>query len=85
MSKVFSVYDSKAKAWMTPIFAPTKGVAMRSFAQAANTQDSDFQRWAADYTLFQIGTWDDQTGDIEKDEAKSNLGTALEHQEQAEE
>lgn len=75
---VFAIFDSKAEAYMQPWFAPTKGVALRNFAQAANDTSSDFHRFAADYTLFEIGTWDQHTGDLVAHDAKLNLGTALE-------
>lgn len=84
--KIFAIYDSKAEAYLTPIFAPTKGVALRMFATAANDPTTDFSKYAGDYTLMEIGTWDPTKGDIEKNQTKTNLGTALEHQteEQAE-
>lgn len=77
--KIFTVYDSKAEAHLDPFVARTAGEAIRRFAMAANTTDHNFYKHAADFTLFEIGTWEDRTGVITKHEAKINLGTALEH------
>lgn len=62
--KIFSVYDDKADAYTQPFFAPTSGVAIRQFAQAANDEGHEFSKHAADYTLFEIGEFDPQTGAI---------------------
>lgn len=80
--KIFSIFDSKAEAFHMPFFSPTKGTAIRSFAQAANDESSDFFKHAGDYTLFEIGDWEELQGDGKFYEAKINLGTALEHQTQ---
>lgn len=76
---IFTVFDSKAEAFLQPYFSPTEGTAIRAFASAANDKDHQFSRYAADYTLFQIGSWDDLDGTITMYPAKLPLGTALEH------
>lgn len=75
--KAFSVYDSKAEAFILPFYALTTGLAIRSFEEAANKEGHDFQKYAADYTLFEIGTYDTTTGLSENLTAHINLGTAL--------
>lgn len=77
IQKVFSVYDSKAEAFLLPIYAATTAVAIRMFGAACNDPKTDFARYAGDYTLFEVGTWDTTTGDHEKLEAKINLGLAI--------
>ena len=57
---VSSVYDSKAAAFLAPIFTVTSAVALRAFTQAANDSGHDFSRYAGDYTLFELGTFDEQ-------------------------
>lgn len=76
---VCTVYDSKADAWIQPFFSATQATAIRSFRQAANEEAHVFKVHAADYTLFEIGTWDEFTGTLSPYAAKVNLGTALEH------
>lgn len=75
---VFTIYDSKAEAYLQPFFSPTKNTALRMFERAANDGESDIARWAEDYTLFEIGTWDQDTGLLLPHEAKINLGLASE-------
>lgn len=63
--EMFSVHDSKAEAFIQPIFAPTTAVALRLFKQAANDPNSDFCKFAADYTLFHVATFCQDTGTME--------------------
>jgi len=77
--KIFTIYDSKAEAYLQPFFSPNKATATRQFQQAAQDETTEFHRHAGDYTLFQIGEWDEQAGAIKPDEAKMNLGLALDY------
>lgn len=77
--KIFSVYDSKAQAWHQPIFCPNNAVAMRAFQDAAQQQGGQIAAHAADYTLFQIGDWDEATGKLNGIESKIGLGSALDY------
>lgn len=52
---VFAVFDAAAEAYLMPIFYDTKGMAIRAFAEACNTDDHMFARHGDDYTLFHIG------------------------------
>ncbi len=74
---IFAIYDSKAEAHLTPFFFPTIGLALRSFTAAASEEGHDFKKFAADYTLFQLGTFNQSTGRIESLDAPVNLGNAL--------
>lgn len=71
--KIFSIKDSKAEAYLLPIFAPTIGVAIRMFQKATNDPTTDFHNYAGDYTLFEIGKWDELTGRIESNEVNKNI------------
>ena len=73
----FSIYDSKAEAYIIPFFAPTTGIAIRNFATAAMDPNHQFHIHAGDYTLFEIGEFDQQTGQLTKRDAFVNLGLAL--------
>lgn len=61
---VFTIYDSKAQAYMQPYCAPNEAVAIRDFAHAANSKDSQVGRFPEDFTLFAIGEWDVQAGTL---------------------
>lgn len=75
--RIFTVYDSKAEGFLRPFFAPTAGVAKRSFEAAANAVDHDFFRFAADYTLFEIGYFDEDTGKLIPSDSFENHGNAM--------
>lgn len=77
MLKIFTIHDSKAEAYLQPFFAPTTATAQRSFEAAANDQKSDFHRYAGDYTLFEVGTYDTDTGELIPLPTMLNLGLAL--------
>lgn len=80
LMKIFTIYDCKAEAHLPPFYCPAAGTAIRSFGEAADDPSHAFCKHAADYTLFQIGVFDDSNASIEMYEAKISLGTALEHQ-----
>lgn len=76
---IYSVYDSKAQAYLQPFFCPNAAVAIRAFQQAAIDPTHHFHTFAADFTLMQIGEWNELEGTLTMLDAKINLGTALEH------
>lgn len=77
MKKVYSVYDSKAEAFKPPFVAVSRGVAVRMIRAAAMDEATELHKFGADFTLFEIGEFDERTGRVEHLEAFVNLGTAL--------
>lgn len=75
--KMFTVFDSKAGAFIQPFFSQSTGTAVRSFEDAANNETHEFRKHAADYTLFELGEFDQNTGTFEILDARINLGNAL--------
>jgi len=57
--EIFTIYDSKAQAYLTPFFLHKDGMAMRVFADCVNDKNHQFGKHPEDYTLFRIGSWDD--------------------------
>jgi len=78
IQKIFSVYDCKAEAYLQPFFSPTKGLAMRAFIAAVNKVGHDFNTYANDYSLWEIGEWDESKGTLSTHEIKMPLGGAHE-------
>lgn len=74
---VYTIFDSAAAAFLPPIFLHRDEMAIRAIRDAAKNPQHEFARNPADYTLFCIGSWDDNTGTIELLPAMRNLGTAL--------
>lgn len=77
-SKLFVVYDCKVGAYMTPFFMRSKGEALRAWQQIANDEQSNICKFPADFTLFEIGEFDDESGHVVMHDSKMSLGCALE-------
>ena len=62
MKKLFTLYDSKSQTYTAPTLHKTNAEAKRSFAGAVNAGDKGgvIAAHPADFTLFEIGTWDDE-------------------------
>lgn len=60
--QVFAVRDSKAALFSQPWFSVSVASAVRAFTDAVNDGKGDFGKHPDDYTLFHIGTFDDQGG-----------------------
>lgn len=73
----FSIYDAAAEAFLPPMFLETKGMAIRSFADAVNEEGHQFGRHAGDYTLFHIGSFEQSTGKLEALNTPDSMGVAL--------
>lgn len=72
--QVFSVYDSKARAFLTPFFLPTVEVAVRAVTEAVSDPSHQFAKHSADYTLYRVGQFDDARGELEPQQPGENLG-----------
>ena len=75
----FSVYDNAIKAYGRPWFARNEAEALRSFRLEVANPDSFMAKSPADFTLFMVGSFDDNTGELRATGALVNLGTALQH------
>ncbi len=63
--KMFVIYDSAANAYMQPWFLTQEGMALRAFSDCVNDKEHNFGRHPEDYTLFNIGEFDDATAKVE--------------------
>lgn len=62
--KVFAVRDAKAEAFITPFFLPMPAMAARVFGQMVRDPNHQFNQAPQDYSLFCIGEWDMDTGEL---------------------
>lgn len=62
--RIFAVYDVKAYAYLPPFFMPEKGMAARVFSDCVESESHQFGKHPEDYTLFFIGSFDDETAEI---------------------
>lgn len=77
--KCFAVYDVKAEAFLPPFFMANKGQAIRAFGDACSDSGHAFFKHASDYTLFEIGEFDDSLGQLINHDANIPLGVASEY------
>lgn len=73
---LFTIWDSAAGAYLDPFVAPSVEFAIRSFRQAVNKPEHQFNMFPEDYTLFLCGEFDAETGRV-KEQAPQSLGVAI--------
>ncbi len=76
--EIFSVFDSKAEAFLPPFFLPMIGQATRVFQNCANDEAHQFGANPADYTLFHLGSFNDESAKITLIKTPKSLGIAQE-------
>lgn len=59
---VCAVWDVKVQAFMRPFFAPKIGGAVRAFTDEVNRAGSEMAAHPEDYSLFELGEWNDEDG-----------------------
>lgn len=77
--KMFSVFDAKASAFITPFFLPESGMAVRSFADCINQDGHAFNAHPEDYTLFELGNFDSKTSEVMVLDTPKSLGIGVEY------
>lgn len=82
MRKICVIHDSKTEGYLDPMFVRATGEAIRIFKDevnrvASNGQLSPLAAHPEDFTLFEIGSWDEQTGTLMVYPAKKSLGLGL--------
>jgi len=76
---VFTVYDAKAEAYLPPFILPKISMAKRTFSDCVNSNDHQFGAHPEDYTLFTIGTFDDETAQYNLLLTPESLGLGIEY------
>ncbi len=77
IQRMFSVYDTKAAAFMQPFFMPTDGMAIRAITDCVLDPKHGFSQHAADYTLFYLGVFNDDKAVFTVCDAPVNLGSLI--------
>lgn len=61
----FSVFDKQANSFSAPFLERSKETASRAFHDAMVSGEHElFSKWPADFSLFILATFDDETGAI---------------------
>lgn len=75
MELLFSVYDKVSASFEKPFVAPTAGSAARAVRMAVAEPGHPYQRYPADYELYQVGLWDRLTGTVHQQVSEGPEGT----------
>lgn len=62
VTKVFGIFDVKAKNYGQPFFMSHSGLALRSFSDLVEDQKSTLNKHPADFKLYCLGEYDDCSG-----------------------
>lgn len=64
MHIIFSIRDKKMETFNRPFTMPAAGAAIRAFQDEVNNAGSEMNKHPEDYELYDIGTFDDELGQI---------------------
>ena len=81
--KCFSVFDAKAECYYPPFFNTTAGLAIRQMENYLRDPNHQFSRSPSDFTLFELGEYDDGTGMFKNHDVHKNLGVLVQFQAQS--
>lgn len=62
IKRIFGIFDIKAEVYLNPFFETTTGQATRAFSDAINQPDSPFGRHPNDFSLRELGTFENESG-----------------------
>jgi len=76
--QLYSVFDSLAERWHVPYAMESDAVAGRAFIASVGQADSPMASSPGDYTLFTIGHFDPDTGQVTGETSPIRVMSALE-------
>lgn len=62
--KMYTVHDAAAKAYLPPFTQKSERDALSAFEEAANDSQSAISKYPADFTLIELGDFDERTGKL---------------------
>lgn len=62
--QVLVTFDKKARAFMMPIYVAHVDVAVRVVAQCANEPEHQLCKFAEDFALYHLGTFNDENAEF---------------------
>jgi len=75
--KMFAIHDGKINAFMRPFLDQHTGSALRSFEEACTEPTSPFAKFPTDFVLYEVGTFNVETGEIVSYSPKIQLATPI--------
>lgn len=74
--EIFTIYDSKAQAYLQPFFSLNAETAQREFTKAVNGE-GNFSQFAEDYSLHLLGLFDQEEGTFTIETAPVHICNAI--------
>lgn len=72
----YAIFDNKAGYFNVPFFMHSQGEALRAFTDLANDRSTSVGRHPSDFVLFQVGTYETESGELLPMQPHINLGLA---------
>lgn len=76
---VFAILDEKANVFGTPWTMNTKAEAIRAFSDLAENKETTVGRHPGDFQLYELGSFDNETGQLRETSPLAKLGFASEY------
>lgn len=76
--KIFSVFDNSTMAYLQPMFFVSKGQCIRAVTEAVADKDHNFSKYAHEYVLFELGSFDDGSCHFDLFDAPRSVGVLSE-------
>lgn len=73
---MYSILDGKSGIYNQPFSAVSRGVCLRMFTDLSNDPKSMINRHPEDYTVVELGSFDDATGIFKSHDSPIPLGNA---------
>lgn len=76
---IYSIFDSSAQAFNSPVYFPNDGMAIRAFSDTVNGDNSIIAEHPEDFTLFKLGEFNDKdaTFDLFATVERISVGVAV--------
>lgn len=70
--RLMAIFDSASAAYLPPFAVATPSMALRQIREVAATRpEHDFVRHGDQFTLFEVGSWNNETGEVKGMEPES--------------
>ncbi len=78
LQNMFSIYDSKVEAFLQPFFMQTRAAAIRAVTDTVANPEHLFAKHPEDYTLFYLGSFEDQKAVFDLEPTPQSLAVLIE-------
>lgn len=74
---LIAVKDAKVGSFARPVPVVNAATGVRAFADAVNDPSTEYHKHPEDYTIWELGTFDDQTGLFQNSASPTLLANAV--------